>query len=87
MMSRYGESRMVSGTGRSRSAHSRCNASVSASEVRTVSAVSVLGLVARAKASARSVGVCSLETSTTPWIRLGSVIGSSVGSSSAATRS
>ena len=48
MISRYGESITVSGTGISRRSHSACSARVSLSSTLTVTAVSVSGRVARA---------------------------------------
>ena len=81
------ESSTVNGTGTSRSTHSRISCSVSAGDVLTVSAVRVVGRVARAKARACSVGECSLETSTITWIRLGNSDPAGVGSSSMETRS
>ena len=85
VISRYGDSSTVSGTGSPRRSHSSCSARVSSSSTLTVSAVSVSGRVARAYASARRVGLCSLETSTTACTRLGSIAPSSSGTSSSDT--
>ena len=85
--SRSEESRIVSGTGTSRSAQSLTSWSVSWALVRTVTALRLLGRVARANASARSAGVFTVETRTTTWMRLGSSIPSGLGRSSTATRS
>jgi hypothetical protein len=87
VISRYGESRTVSGTGISRRSHCSCSARDSSGSTDTVSAVRSCGRVARAYASARSVGLCSFDTSTMAWLRLGSGMSSSSGSSSSATLS
>ncbi len=87
MISRNGESITLSATGICRSSHSRASAAVSSGSTLTVTASSRSGRVARAKASARIVGRCSLETSTMPWIRDGSTMSSSSAASSLDTRS
>ena len=68
--------------------HCPTSRSVSSGSTSTVSASSVLGRAALAKASARSVGLCSLQTSTMARTRLGSVRSSpSTSAVSAATES
>ena len=86
VISRYGESTTVSGTGICRRSHSAWMTRVSLSSTFTVTAVSVSGRVAWAYATARRVGLCTLLTSTTAWLRDGSTGRSSLGSSSWATR-
>ena len=64
----------MSGTEISLSSHLCTSSRVSASSTLTVIASSSSGRVARAYASARIVGRCSLDTSTMAWLRLGSTI-------------
>ena len=78
-MSRYGEATTVSGTGMSARSHSSRSRAVSASSTLTVTASMWLGWVALAYASARSVGRCSLETSTMARLLAGSVTAWSAG--------
>jgi hypothetical protein len=71
--SRYGEAMTLSGTPVSASSQTWTNRAVSSGSIDTVSASSMLGRAALAKASARSVGLCNRLTSTTARTRLGSV--------------
>ena len=87
MMSRYGESRTVSGTGIPRSAQPACSARASSTDAATVTAASVSGRLARANVSACKVGRCRRDTSTTAWIRAGSTSPRAAGSNSSLTRS
>ena len=57
-----------------RASHRCCSAAVSSGSTATVTACSSVGLAARAKASARSVGLCSLETRTTARTPVGSAL-------------
>jgi hypothetical protein len=86
VISRYGESTTVSGTGMRRSFHSSTSAAVSAGSTCTVTAVSECGRVACANARARMVGSCKRLTGTIARMRLGSVTPAGLGTSSAATR-
>ena len=67
--------------------HSSISLSEASCSAATKTASSTLGRVALAKASARIVGLCSLETSTMACTRVGSTGSSSPTTSSSATRS
>ncbi len=71
MTSRYGESSTRSGTVTRRRAHSSDSSWAAAGSEATVTASSVEGRVARAKAMARVTGRCRRETSTTACTRAG----------------
>src|SRR5829696_7060717 len=71
VISRYGDAITLSGTVISLSSHLCTSSRVSPSSTLTVIASSTSGRVARAYASARSVGRCILDTSTMAWLRLG----------------
>ena len=86
--SRYGEATTFSGMSIPACCHCSTSLSVSSGSTATVSASSTEGRDAFAKASARAVGLCSLETSTTARTRLGSIFSSpSTSAVSADTRS
>src|SRR5262249_6509483 len=87
VISRYGESRILSGTGRSWASHASWSSADSSGSTPTVTASMVDGRVARAYERARNVGLWILETSTMAWLRGGSATSSPVTTSSAATRS
>src|SRR6478752_3093039 len=74
VISRYGEAITLSGTVISLASHLCTSSRVSASSTLTVMASRASGRVARAYASARIVGRCSLDTSTTAWLRLGNIM-------------
>ena len=68
-----------------RSSHSSSSRSVTAWSVPTKTASRMFGRAAFAKASARSVGLCSLETSTIACTRVGMILSDSSAASSSAT--
>ena len=79
VISRYGESRIMSGTGMPRRSHSSCSASVCRRRRCRPSSPRASTAGSHWRMTARSVALCSFDTRTMAWTRVGRTSSSSSG--------